>query len=61
MNKKVIIGIIAVLVVVIVGFGGYFLLSNKATTGAPTETKQPDEEIKVGNEDSKPSLKEAIL
>lgn len=55
MNKKVITGIIAVLVVVIVGFGGYFLLSNKATTDAPTETKQPAEEIKVGNEDSKPN------
>ena len=55
MNKKVITGIIAVLVVVIVGFGGYFLLSNKATTDAPTETKQPDEELKVGNEDSKPN------
>ena len=55
MNKKVITGIIAVLVVVIVGFGGYFLLSNKATTDALTETKQPAEEIKVGNEDSKPN------
>ena len=55
MNKKVITGIIAVLVVVIVGFGGYFLLSNKATTDAPTETKQPDEELKVGNEDTKPN------
>ena len=55
MNKKVITGIIAVLVIAIVGVGGYFLLSNKATTDAPTETKQPDEEVKVGNEDSKPN------
>lgn len=55
MNKKVITGIITVIVIAIVGVGGYFLLSNKATTYAPTETKQPDEEIKVGNEDSKPN------
>lgn len=55
MNKKVITGIIAVIVIAIVGVGGYFLLSNKATTYAPTETKQPDEELKVGNEDSKPN------
>lgn len=55
MNKKVITGIIAVLVIAIVGILGYFLLSNKATTDIPTETKQPDEEVKVRNEDSKPN------
>ncbi len=55
MNKKIITGIIAVIVIAIVGVGGYFLLSNKRATDAPTETKQPDEEVKVGNEDSKPN------
>lgn len=52
MNKKVITGIIAVLVVVGIGALGYLLLSNKATTDAPTETKEPSEEIKVGNEET---------
>ena len=55
MNKKIITGIVAVLVIAIIGVGGYFLFSSKATSDAPKETKQPEEEIKVGNEDTKPN------
>lgn len=53
MNKKVIIGIVIIVLIAVVGVGGYFLLSNKATTDAPTETKQPEEEVKVGDQDTK--------
>lgn len=52
MNKKVIIGIIPAVVVAIICIGGYYLLSNKSTMNSPTETKQPEEEIKVGDDNS---------
>lgn len=52
MNKKVVIGIIAAVVVAIIYIGGYYLLSNKSTMNSPTETKQPEEEIKVGDDNS---------
>ena len=55
MNKKIILGIVVTIIIAIAGVGGYFLFSNKATTDAPAETKQPDEEIEVRNEDSKPN------
>lgn len=55
MNKKLIIGVITAVVVAIISVGGYYLLSNKSAMNSPTETKQPDEEVKVGNEDSKPN------
>lgn len=55
MNKKIMIGIVAIIVIVVVGVGGQFLISNKATTDAPTETKVPSEEVKVGDEDTKPN------
>ena len=50
MNKKIITGIVAVIVIMGIGVGGYFLLSNKATTEAPTETKEPEEQVNVGND-----------
>lgn len=50
MNKKLIISIVVV-VVVILAVGGYFLIKNNNNTKstAPTETKQPDQEVEVGN------------
>lgn len=51
MNKKIIIGIVAIAIVAI-SILGHFILGNKATTNAPTYTKQPEEEIKVGNDDT---------
>lgn len=55
MNKKVIIGIVAIIVIAVVGVGGYFLLGSKRATDAPTETKVPSEEVKVGDEGTKPN------
>ena len=55
MTKKVMIGIVAVILIAIIGIGGYFLLKGNIQTDAPTETKQPEEEIEVGNEDTKPN------
>ncbi len=52
MNKKLIIGIIAAVFVAIISIGGYYLLKSKSTTNSPTETKQPEEEIKVGDDNS---------
>lgn len=52
MNKKVIIGIIAVVLITVVGTLGYFLLNGKGHTDAPKETKIPEEEVKVGGEDT---------
>ena len=57
MNKKIITGIVAVIVIMGIGVGGYFLLSNKATTEAPTETKEPEEQVNVGN-DTTPTNKD---
>lgn len=62
MNKKVIIGIVVVILITIVGVGGYFLLKSNVKTDAPTETKEPEEQVKVGsdeaqiNKDGKKSL-----
>lgn len=62
MNKKMIIEVAAIIAIAVIGFGGYFLLSNKPTTNAPTETKEPEEQVKVGsgeteeNKDGKKSL-----
>lgn len=50
MNKKVIIGII--IAILLVGGLGYLLFSNKASLNSPTETRQPEEEIKVGDDNS---------
>lgn len=60
MNKKIIIGII-IFIVVALGAGGYFLV-NSNKSNAPKETKDPDEQVNVGSEntlintDSKKSL-----
>ena len=55
MNKKVITGVIVAVVVAIISIGGYYLLKSKSTTNSPTETKQPEEEIKVGDDNSTPN------
>ena len=60
MNKKITIGII--IAILLIGGFGYLLFSNKASLNSSTETKQPEEEIKVGdgnsglNKDGKKSL-----
>lgn len=51
MNKKVILGILAVILIAIVGVGGYFLLNGKSP--APTTTKEPDEKITIGDGNTK--------
>lgn len=55
MNKKIITGILIAVLFAVVGVGGYFLFGSKLATDVPTETKQPAEEVKVGNEDTKPN------
>lgn len=62
MNKKVLVGVIAVVLVLVVGIGSYFLLNGSSESNAPTKAKVPTEEIKVGedhketNNDGKKSL-----
>lgn len=51
MNKKVMIVVIAV-IIAIVGIGGYFFIKGKVKTDAPTETKEPKEQIKLGNDET---------
>lgn len=51
MNKKLIIGIAAVILVVIVGIVSYFLINKN--NAAPTTTKEPDEKVIVGNGNTK--------
>ena len=51
MNKKIIIGII-IFIVVALGTGGYFLV-NINKSNAPKETKESEEQVNVGNENSK--------
>lgn len=61
MKNKVITGIIVVILIAIIGIGGYFLLKGNEKN-APTETKEPKEQVKVGsdeteaNKDGKKSL-----
>lgn len=43
---------IVILLLAIIGVGGYLLFSNKKAD-VPTKTKQPEEEVKVGNGDTK--------
>lgn len=52
MNRKIITGIIAVILIAIVGVGGYFLLKGSVKTDVPTETKEPKEQVKVGNDEA---------
>ena len=61
MNKKVIIGIVTIIVIAIVGGCWYFLLGGKDTTDAPKETKVPSEEVKVGDEDTKTSYNPLLI
>lgn len=49
MSKKVILGIV---LIIVVGIGGYFLFSNDKTTDISTETKEPEEQVKVGSDDA---------
>lgn len=62
MNKKVMIGIILVILIAIVVVVSYFLFNGKNHTDAPTETKEPEEQVIVGsnetvtNKDGKKSL-----
>lgn len=53
MNKKIIIEIIILGLIAVLGVGSYFLLGKSNKTTAPTETKIPEEEVTVGNEDTK--------
>ena len=53
MNKKVMIGITLVVLIAIVGIGGYFLLKRNVQIDAPAETKIPEEEIMVGSDETK--------
>ncbi len=55
MNKKTTIGIVIVLLLAVVGGCWYFLFGSKSVTEAPTETRQPEEEVKVGDENTKPN------
>lgn len=55
MNKKITIGIVIVLLLAVVGGCWYFLFGSKSATEAPTETRQPEEEVKVGDENTKPN------
>lgn len=52
MNKKVIIGIVIVLALFLVAVGGYRYLFPNEKTDAPKDTKTPDEEVRVGDDDS---------
>lgn len=51
MNKNAIIGIVVVILIVIIGLGGYFLLKRNVKMDALTETKEPEEQVKVGNDE----------
>ena len=53
MNKKVMIGISLVVLIAIIGIGGYFLLKRNVQTNAPAETKIPEEEIIIGSDETK--------
>lgn len=53
MNKKVIFGIIAIIIIICVGFGGYFIFGKKSEMNFPKETQQSKEEVNVGGEDTK--------
>lgn len=60
MDKKIVIALVVILLVV-VGVGGYFVLSKRGSFEAPTETKEPEEQIEVGgnsteDKDGKKSL-----
>lgn len=51
MNKKIIIGIITIIVIAALGIGGYLLInSNKSNT--PKETMEPEEQLTVGSENT---------
>ena len=51
MNKKIIIGIITIIVIAALGIGGYFLI-NSNRSNAPKETKEPEEQLNVGSENT---------
>ncbi len=48
MNKKVILDIITVIVIILAGVGIYFV-TNKTGSTAPKTTKEPDEKVTVGD------------
>lgn len=52
MNNKVITGIIVVILIAIIGIGGYFLLQDNGQTEALKETKEPKEQVKVGDDEA---------
>lgn len=51
MNKRAMIGIVAVILIAIVGVGGHFLLNGKSNT--PTKTTEPEEKVTVGDGNTK--------
>jgi len=53
MNKKILVGITLVVLIAIVGYFIHNRYFPNGLTNAPKETKIPEEEIKVGNEDTK--------
>lgn len=55
MNKKGITGVIAGIILATILVGGYFVFSKKVHTTAPTETRSPEEEVTVGDNDTSPN------
>lgn len=56
MNKKIIIGIVVALLVAIIGNFGIYVYNRyfpSGKTNAPTKTKEPEEQVKVGNDETK--------
>lgn len=52
MDKKINVVIITIVLVGLIGVASYFLLNNKSKTNAPTQTKEPEEQVNVGGENT---------
>lgn len=55
--KKIVIGIVGVIIVGILSVGSYILLNNHNSNKASQELKEPNEEVIVGNENTENSKK----